>query len=205
MGLSYDDNVFINCPFDDEYKPTFDAIVFAVHDAGFVARCSREVDDASRFRLAEIMRIISECRYGVHDISRTGLDRKHKLPRFNMPFELGIFLGCKRFGGAPDDGKTCLVLDRTRYRYQKFLSDIAGQDIKSHGNSPNKAVSQVRKFLRTESGRVNIPGEARIWNRFKQFEKELPLICKKSSIAIRELTYLDYQYFVVEWLKVNPL
>jgi len=37
------DNVFINCPFDSDYKPLFDAIVFAIFDFGFVPRCSLEV------------------------------------------------------------------------------------------------------------------------------------------------------------------
>jgi hypothetical protein len=29
----YEQNVFINCPFDAEYAPLFEAIVFAVNDA----------------------------------------------------------------------------------------------------------------------------------------------------------------------------
>jgi hypothetical protein len=28
------DHVFINCPFDGDYKPVFDAIVFAIRDLG---------------------------------------------------------------------------------------------------------------------------------------------------------------------------
>jgi hypothetical protein len=36
----------------------FDAIVFAVYDLGFVARCSLEEDDAGEFRLSKIERII---------------------------------------------------------------------------------------------------------------------------------------------------
>src|ERR1035441_7728852 len=35
-------HVFINCPFDTGYQPIFSAIVFAVYDLGFVARCSLE-------------------------------------------------------------------------------------------------------------------------------------------------------------------
>jgi len=31
----YEQNVFINCPFDDDYAPLFEAIVFAINDAGF--------------------------------------------------------------------------------------------------------------------------------------------------------------------------
>jgi hypothetical protein len=94
-------DVFINCPFDTTYKPIFDAIVFAVKHLGFNARSALEVDDASEVRLAKIIRIIEECAYGIHDISavapRTGTD----LPRFNMPLELGLYLGCQRFGAEP--------------------------------------------------------------------------------------------------------
>ena len=88
----YQNNVFINCPFDNQYKPLFDALVFAVHDAGFVAGSTLEVSDATQNRYDKILRIISECRYGVHDISRTESDTATSLPRFNMPFELGLWL-----------------------------------------------------------------------------------------------------------------
>ena len=37
-AAEYDRNVFINCPFDNAYAPIFEAIVFAVHDAGFRLR-----------------------------------------------------------------------------------------------------------------------------------------------------------------------
>src|SRR3990170_5195013 len=43
---SYEDSVFINCPFDSEYRAIFYALVFAVYDCGYVARCALEVDDS---------------------------------------------------------------------------------------------------------------------------------------------------------------
>lgn len=85
-------DVFINCPFDDSYKPIFDAVVFTVYSLGFVARCALEVDDASEARLSKIVRIIQECAYGIHDISSVGLGAGTNLPRFNMPLELGLYL-----------------------------------------------------------------------------------------------------------------
>ena len=45
---------------------------------------------------------------------------------------------------APQREKRCLVLEAERYRYQKYLSDIAGQDIRQHGNDPTRAVGAVR-------------------------------------------------------------
>jgi len=87
--------VFINCPFDDEYVPIFEAVVFAVHDAGFRPKCARERLDSSEIRLQKIVDLIRSSRYSIHDLSRTELDQATALPRFNMPLELGIDLGCK--------------------------------------------------------------------------------------------------------------
>src|SRR5437868_15464053 len=93
-GAKYTDNVFINCPFDAQFKPLLDAIVFAIHDSGFVARCTLEAVGTEKNRLDKILEIISECQYGVHDISRIEIGDKN-LPRFNMPFECGLYWGCK--------------------------------------------------------------------------------------------------------------
>ena len=57
------------------------ALVFAVHDCGFRARSSLEESDSSRVRLDKIRTIIADCRFGIHDISRTELDADHGLPR----------------------------------------------------------------------------------------------------------------------------
>lgn len=106
----YNSNVFINCPFDTEYKPLLDIIVFTVYDCGFIVRCALEDDDASQVRIDKIYNIIADCRYGIHDISRTNLDEASGLPRFNIPFELGVFLGAKKFGSEEQKRKNVLYL-----------------------------------------------------------------------------------------------
>jgi len=54
--------------------------------------------DSSEFRLDKIYSMIGDSNYGIHDISRVELGLESKLPRFNMPLELGIFLGAKKYG-----------------------------------------------------------------------------------------------------------
>jgi hypothetical protein len=147
MGAEYADSVFVNCPFDSDYRPLFEAIVFTIHDCGYAARCALEVDDSSEVRIDKVARMISGCRLGIHDISRTELDSGTGLPRFNMPLELGIFLGAKRFGPEEQQLKRCLILDTEKYRYQKFISDIAGQDIAAHRGDVSEAIKAVRNFL----------------------------------------------------------
>ena len=67
----YDRNVFVNCPFDDDYRRLFEAVVFAVYDCGYIPRCALEIEDASEVRIDKIIKIIGDCRFGIHDISRT--------------------------------------------------------------------------------------------------------------------------------------
>ena len=150
-------DVFINCPFDDTYKPIFQAIVFTVYELNFTPRCALEADDSSVGRLAKIMDIIGECGYGVHDISSVNLSSGTNLPRFNMPLELGLFLACKRFGGKPHRGKTCVILDSDPYRYRKSISDLSGQDIHSHQGKPQRAIAEVRNWLATTSKGEELP------------------------------------------------
>ena len=68
QSIHYNDNVFINCPFDLVYKPLRDAMVFAIYDCGFIARCALEEEDASQVRIDNIYNIIADCRYGIHDM-----------------------------------------------------------------------------------------------------------------------------------------
>jgi len=122
---SYELNVFVNWPFDDAYRQLFEAIVFAITTAVRSPDVRLEADDGSQVRIDKIAIIIGACRLGIHDISRTEPDASTGLPRFNMPLELGMFLGAKRYGRARQKQKVCLILDVARHRYQKFISDIA--------------------------------------------------------------------------------
>jgi len=203
IGRDYNENVFINCPFDTEYKPLLNAIVFAVFDCGFIARCALEEEDASQIRLEKIYWIIADCRYAIHDISRTELDTESALPRFNVPLELGLFLAAKKFGSGAQRKKKCLILDREPRRYQRFISDISGQDVQAHNNDPEAVVCIVRNWLRTASARVTIPGGAIICERYQVFMNDLPAICRRLRLNPNELIFNDYAWLVTEWLKVQ--
>jgi hypothetical protein len=103
--------------------------------------------------------MIDQCKYGVHDISRVQLDKHSRLPRFNMPFELGIFHGAKHLALGRHRAKQCLVLERYKYRYQKYLSDLAGIDVSAHEDSDRKLIISVRDWLVTASATTNPPTE----------------------------------------------
>jgi len=196
----YNDTVFINCPFDRKYRPIFDAIVFTVFDCGFNPRCALEVSDGSVVRIDKILSIIEKCRYGVHDISRTQIDRGTRLPRFNMPFELGLFCGAKRFGIMQQKRKVCLILDSESYRYQKFISDISGQDVLSHDNDVLKVICRIRDWLRTSSGRSSIPGGGEIHRRYLEFQRRLPQLCRRARLRKGDMIFAAQTRLIFDWL-----
>ena len=199
----YNNNVFLNCPFDSDYNRLFDAMVFAVYDCGFIARCALEEEDASQVRIDKIYDIIADCRYGIHDISRTELDKNSGLPRFNMPLELGVFLGAKKFGIKEQKKKNCLILDKEQYRYQQFISDIAGQDVLAHNNNPKKIITVVRNWLRTASKRRTIPSGSIIGERYQEFMEDLPQLAQAFQLEVEELIFNDYTSILTEWLKTQ--
>jgi hypothetical protein len=192
--------VFINCPFDGDYLPFFHAIIFTVYRCGFTPRCALEVIDGGGTRIAKIEKLIEDCPLGIHDISRTELDAINSLPRFNMPLELGLFLGARRYGDRVQKRKKCLVLDRERFRYQKFISDIAGQDIDSHGGDLVQLVERVRSFLNsTMRGEPLLSGTA-ILDDYAAFNTALPRICERLSIDVANLDYRDFAWIAADYV-----
>ena len=198
----FETSVFINCPFDDEYRPLMWAIVFTVLACGFSPRSSMEENDAGAVRLEKIKRLIKESRLGIHDISRTELDTVSNLPRFNMPFELGIDLGARTYGSKLLKKKKVLIFDKEQYRFQKFLSDIAGQDIFIHENSKSKVISKVRAWLNNiqDTGKPLL-GADKIESSFDKFYAELPKICEELTLNHSQLDFKDFVFVAASWIE----
>ena len=180
----------------------FEAIVFAVADCGYRPRCALEADDGGEVRVEKIARIIRACRFGVHDLSFMSIDRDSGLARLNMSFELGLFLGARWFGTRKLRDKITLILDQDRYRYQKSISDIAGQDIRSHGGDSDRAIKHVRDWLQAASD-GDIPGGASIAARHRAFSSDLPSICEELRLSHSSMTFVDLAKVVARWLKAN--
>lgn len=195
----YEKNVFINCPFCDEYKDIRYSIIFAIFDCGFIPRCALEEDNSSELRFKKIKRLIDNSKYGIHDISKVELN-ENELPRFNMPLELGMFIGAKTYGDKRNIDKSMLIFEREKYRYQEFISDISGKDVKPHENKEENVIICIRNWL-SESISDVIPGGKRIYNKYLMFRLFLPSMCKEVKVELSEITYGDYCKFVSKFLK----
>jgi hypothetical protein len=198
----YDKSVFLNCPFDADYKPILDAVLFCIHDCGFVAQIALQ-DVGSQVRLVKIVALIRASRYSIHDLSRI------EQPRLNMAFECGLCLGAQLFGNRAQQTKDMLILDAEEHRYKKTMSDVSGQDAKSHHNNPNDAIGAVRSFLARKSGISPFIGAAAITRRFRRFSDELPELARAAHIDADEMKSLDYLpdlvSFMTTWIEENRL
>ena len=194
-------DVFINCPFDDAYAPLFRAMVFAIFACGYRSRCALEDNDSGALRFDKLRLMIRQCDLGVHDLSRTEFSRQTATPRFNMPFELGLFLGARHFGGPRQKQKRALVLAESRAKWAPTISDLAGVDPVFHGNRPADVIGAVRDFLGKTPDGGRLPGEEAMAADFETFEESLPRLARAARQTLTEARrYANYVTFVEEFL-----
>lgn len=200
-------SVFINCPFDEEYRPLLRSLLFTVLACGFEPRLALDRADGGEVRLGRIIELIRSTQWSIHDLSRSEPLKPEDTPRFNMPFELGLDFGCRHFGLDHHRDKQSLVLEKERYRYQKVLSDLAGCDIRAHDNRPETLVEQVRSWLFVSTHEA-LPSGGQIWEWLNAFEVLLAtdLVQRRYSEAeVRQFEPAEYIVFAKRWLKASSI
>jgi hypothetical protein len=198
-------NVFVNCPFDEGYLSLLRPILFAVADLGFTPRIALESLDSGAPRVEKIIRLIGESKYAVHDLSRISAATAGEYYRLNMPFELGLDVGCRLFKGRQWREKRCLILEAEPYRYQAAISDMSNSDIAVHAGEPVKALTVVRNWLNTEA-RLRAPGPSHLWGRFTDFMAENYDVLKGrgySDADIRALPVPELMDSIDTWIATH--
>ena len=201
VDLNFDRNVFVNCPFDSEYEHILKAILFCLVRFGLTPRIASERSDAGEPRIDKIFELIRSSRYSIHDLSRCQAREAGEHYRLNMPFELGIDFGCRRYGGEPFSTKTILILEEQPYRYQTAISDLAGSDIEAHGGKFEVAVRKVRNWL-IEQGRFERIGPARVLADYEDFQQqyyERQLKAGFSEDDIQDFSTAELLDAMLEW------
>lgn len=196
----FERSVFISGPSSEPTEELFQAAVFAVQIAGLIPRSALEASRSSSARLEKILAVISECRFGVHDISHTDIGA-YELPQFNLPLELGLDLGCQRYGPGPLASKRILVFDKKAYRYQRFLSDLVGHPIYSHSGKPQTLVRRIGDWLTAETKDKTMPSGRSMASRYLDFREDLPGLYRRVHLGGRQLGLGEYSTIVRVWLE----
>lgn len=164
----YNESVFINCPFDDDFAPLLEAMLFCVVRGGLIPRLASERLEAGENRLDKIFGIIEDCKYSIHDLSRAVSETEGETFRMNMPFELGLDMGWRRAPDPASSDKKFLIFEKNSYELKRSLSDINGVDVAVHSNDFQKVIRGVRDFLKVEAG-CNLPGPAALVDQYSIF------------------------------------
>jgi hypothetical protein len=199
--MPFETNVFINCPFDKEYTPLLRTLAFVLLSLDLEPKLSQTLSSAT-IRINQIKQHIRSCKYSIHDLSRSKALKKGELPRFNMPYELGLDIGAAEYGGKKLKGKKVLILETERYHYQKVLSDIAGQDIANHHDDPQTLTLRVRNWFSDNTDGPTLPSASQIWHALNQFNGDLitNLSPTYAATEIAEMPIGDYIKFAKAWL-----
>jgi hypothetical protein len=165
----FERSVFINCPFDEDYQPILQAMLFCIVYLGFQPRIGTESLNSADIRLEKIALQIEQSRFSIHDLSRSQAKEAGEFYRLNMPFEYGIDWACRKWRGGKCESKRFLILDEQKHRYLAALSDIAGSDIAYHSGNFQVAVRKVRNWLVSEAN-IQAEGASRILARYADFQ-----------------------------------
>ena len=168
-------DVFLNTPYDNMFQNLCLAYICGISALGFVPRATLEIPGGSR-RLDRIFRLIRNCPFSVHDLSRVELDRKRPpTPRFNMPFELGLCVAWERIGKKKH---TWFVYESRERRLAKSLSDLNGSDPHIHGGTVTGVLRELcSAFVR--SGRR--PSIQQLRKVYRDVEKSLPEVLRRAG------------------------
>jgi hypothetical protein len=185
---AFSNSVFINCPFDEEYAPLLEAMIFCCIYAGFHPQLANISLENGENRFDKISNLIKNSQYSVHDLSRGKAEKRGEYLRMNMPFECGLDFGLRKSGIAQMQRKKFLIFERTRYDLKRSLSDIAGQDPEAHNADYQIVIRKLREFLVVET-KTKLAGPSKILSDYSDFQAWL--IEKKISEGHSEIEALS--------------
>jgi hypothetical protein len=208
---SFEKSIFINCPFDDEYKPLLRVIIFTCAYCDFIPKVA-ETKDSATTRISIIIALLKASQYSIHDLCRMESKKEGELARFNMPFELGIEYGIRQCDSVQAKEKKAIIIDIDPYRYKKAISDISGSDIHSYGDNPTMQPQELNKIIRdwlwTILNPKRPPQYQVIWGQFTEFladlERSLETELNGEKADINGLPTSEFIELTISWVKVRP-
>jgi|688.fasta_scaffold2245706_1 hypothetical protein len=77
--MPFENNVFINCPFDKEYTPLLRRLTFTLLFLELEPNLSQTLSSSS-IRISQIKKYIRNCKFSIHDLSRSKPINKDETP-----------------------------------------------------------------------------------------------------------------------------
>lgn len=188
--------VFINCPFDTEYRTLLRPLLFSLIFLNFEPLIASQRTDSSEIRINKIFELIKDSDHSIHDLSRVVAKNSGDSFRLNMPFELGIDWGFKHFNKTE---KQFLVLGGEKHSIGKALSDISGCDPEFHENDGEKLVRIVRNWIANLYSTKEFIGASEVWDQYNFFYTSLYENKNNSNEDVESMPVSEYLNNIRKW------
>ena len=166
--------VFLNIPYDRAFENLYLAYIAGLSAFGLIPRATLEIPTSQR-RLERILKLIRGCAYSIHDLSRVQLDRRTpRVPRFNMPFELGLAVA----HDARNRRASWYVCETVAHRVSKSLSDLNGTDVRIHGGTVRGTFGALCDIFVRKTRQPSVQGMYRI---YLVLRRNLPTIMRHAG------------------------
>jgi hypothetical protein len=165
-------DVFVNVPFDSQHEKLFLALIAGLVALGLNPRCVLEVPPSTD-RLRRLYKLVRACPFSIHDLSRVQLSsRPFRVPRFNMPFELGLAAAIAFEERATHQWR---ALERVPFRLNQSLSDIGGYDHSIHSGTIEGTMQVLLDIFGNAKGLPLSESDDLIWvyRRVREFRSTL--------------------------------
>lgn len=159
-------SVFINAPYQasPKYEGRFISIIAATVALGMEPRAAAQIPENSKGRLDRIIHLISECTHSIHELSPPP-----GLPRFNMPFELGIAVAINRTNSKHQ----FVLLESDSNRLQKTLSDLRRYDPYIHENTYDSVIAKTLEAFYVKDRKVHAREVSKVAKKVRKVAPEL--------------------------------
>ena len=191
--------IFINCPFDDDYRPLLRALLFAVCFYGLSPKIASEESDMKSDRLRRIIKLMKSAKYSIHDLSRMCSRAEGEYYRMNMPFELGLDYG------LCGQRKSFLIFENNPYKLKIALSDVNGWDVSAHKEEAELIIQEFRKWYvannHTLSALLKSVSSEAIWVKYNEFHVGLEQYKRENRLKDAEISVAEYISYVQEYFQ----
>ncbi len=181
-------NVFIDCPYDEEYLPLLKAVIFTVKACGFQPKIILEHFASVEDRTKKINQLIEESQYCIHDLSKIGATKFGKNQDLRLSGKLIEEIAFHEYySRIKSQKKNILVLGKDRSSIGVELLSNLADAFRIHGGNQEEIIKCIRDWF-YQSGAKRIKPASTIWVEFNEFMttlsekkegKELPLATVK--------------------------
>jgi hypothetical protein len=164
-------SVFLNIPYDRRFENLYLAYGVGLTQLGLHVNVTLAVPNQGR--LERIVELIEKSDASIHDLSR--IEITSGVPRFNMPFELGLALYRSR---ATKGRHLVFLFEKKAYRMQRSTSDINGIDPLIHNGNPKGVMAGLRNIFFQPKGTTTVP---EMLSSYRAVKRKLPELRKNAG------------------------